>query len=193
MTLLGGRMFDRMQDVPRASYGFAMVDPAWTFRNRSKKGEGKNPVKHYRCSPIDEIRALPIRDLFDRDGIVWLWATNPLLEAAVDVMRGWGVTFKTSGCWMKVSRTGKMMWGPGYILRGCGEPFLIGTVGKPKFIARNVPSVIVGVRREHSRKPDEAYAHAERMVGDVPKIEIFSRALRSGWDTMGDEAGKFTP
>lgn len=193
MTVAYGQAYAGIEDVPRGGYGFAMIDPPWHFKNFSQKGEKKNAVKHYRCAPLDEIKALPIRDILSADAIVWLWALNPMLDVAVDALRAWGIEFKTSGCWKKVSRNGKMMWGSGYILRGCGEPFLIGTVGKPKFLARNVPSVIVGERREHSRKPVEAYAHAERMVGDVKKIEVFATQLRRGWDVMGDEVGKYRP
>jgi N6-adenosine-specific RNA methylase IME4 len=54
--------------------------------------------------------------------------------------------------------------------------------------ANRPPSVIQGPRREHSRKPDEAYALIERMYPDLPKIELFARARRPGWDVWGNQA-----
>jgi N6-adenosine-specific RNA methylase IME4 len=50
-------------------------------------------------------------------------------------------------------------------------------------------SVIHAPRREHSRKPDEAYALIERMYPDLPKIELFARATRAGWAAWGNQAG----
>jgi len=50
------------------------------------------------------------------------------------------------------------------------------------------PSVITAPRREHSRKPDEAYDLIERMYPELPKIELFARHARQGWDAWGSEA-----
>jgi N6-adenosine-specific RNA methylase IME4 len=44
--------------------------------------------------------------------------------------------------------------------------------------------------REHSRKPDEAFAAAEELCGDVHRLELFSRQSRDGWDSFGDEVDK---
>jgi N6-adenosine-specific RNA methylase IME4 len=51
-----------------------------------------------------------------------------------------------------------------------------------------VPSVIQAPRREHSRKPDETYELIERMYPELPKIELFARAGREGWDAWGNQA-----
>ena len=48
-------------------------------------------------------------------------------------------------------------------------------------------SVIRERRREHSRKPDEAYDIIERMYPELPKIELFARNTRRGWDAWGNE------
>jgi N6-adenosine-specific RNA methylase IME4 len=47
--------------------------------------------------------------------------------------------------------------------------------------------VITAPRREHSRKPDEAYEMIERMYPDLPKIELFARQARLGWAAWGNE------
>jgi N6-adenosine-specific RNA methylase IME4 len=39
-----------------------------------------------------------------------------------------------------------------------------------------------------SRKPDEAYELIERMYPELPKIELFARNRRSGWDAWGNQA-----
>jgi N6-adenosine-specific RNA methylase IME4 len=43
-------------------------------------------------------------------------------------------------------------------------------------------------RREHSRKPDEAYEIIERMYPELPKIELFARGKRENWAAWGNQA-----
>jgi N6-adenosine-specific RNA methylase IME4 len=46
-------------------------------------------------------------------------------------------------------------------------------------------------RREHSRKPDEAYVAADAMGGPYLKADVFSRQTRDGWHSWGNEIHKF--
>ncbi|MEO0870444.1 MAG: MT-A70 family methyltransferase [Pseudomonadota bacterium] len=122
--------------------------------------------------------------------MLWLWATNPMLPDAFEVLSAWGFKFKTAGTWVKTTKTGKLAFGTGYVLRSANEPFLIGTIGKPT-TARNVRSAIMAPVREHSRKPNRAFTEAERLMPTARRLELFSRETRPGWDTWGHEAGKF--
>ena len=133
---------------------------------------------------------MPVSHLASRDCVLWLWATNPMLPDAFELMKRWGFRFKTAGHWSKKTANGKQAFGTGYILRCAGEPFLIGTIGEPK-TTRSVRSVIEGPVREHSRKPDEAFAAAEALMPGARRIELFSRQEREGWDVFGDETEKF--
>lgn len=178
-------------DLRPLSYGLIMVDFPWRFANWSAKGEVKNPVAHYACMTLAEMKAFPVAELAAPDCLLWMWATNPMLPQAFEVMSALGFTFKTAGHWVKRTVHGKLAFGTGYVLRSAGEPFLIGTIGKPA-TSRSVRSVIEGPVREHSRKPDEAYAAAEALVpGAIRRADLFSREARPGWDTWGLEAGKF--
>lgn len=172
-------------------FDLIMADPPWRFANYSAKGEEKNPSAHYSCMDLAEICALPVNALARPDCILWLWATHPMLPQALQVMDAWGFTFKTSGVWEKRHPSGKLAFGTGYCLRSASEPFLIGTIGRPRF-ARTVRTVVEGVIREHSRKPDEAYAAAEELAPDaVARADLFSRQRRPGWRAWGDETAKF--
>lgn len=173
-----------------AAYQLLMVDPPWSFAHFSAKGRVKSAQAHYACMSLDDIKALPVRALAAPDAVLMLWATNPLLPRAVEVMDAWGFTFKTAGHWVKKTKTGKLAFGTGYILRGAGEPFLIGTVGKPK-TSRSVRSIIEGPVREHSRKPEEAFAWAEALMPEARRVELFARQTRPRWDAWGAEVGKF--
>lgn len=175
---------------PAGGFGLIMADPPWSFRNFSAAGHRKGAHAHYACADLPWIQALPVETLAAPNCLLWLWATNPMLPQAIETLEAWGFTFKTAGHWAKRTRHGRLAFGTGYILRCAGEPFLIGTRGKPR-TTRSVRSVIEGAVREHSRKPDEAFAAAEALMPDAARLELFSRQQRPGWACWGNEAGKF--
>ncbi len=175
---------------PAGGFGLIMADPPWSYQMRSEKGYDRAPEAHYQTMDIEAIKALPVSALAARDCLLWLWALGPQLPQALEVISAWGFTFKTSGHWAKVGKSGKQHFGTGYILRNAGEPYIIATRGAPK-TARTVRSVIIAPVREHSRKADEAFAAAEKLMPDAQRVELFSRQHREGWASWGDEAGKF--
>jgi N6-adenosine-specific RNA methylase IME4 len=109
-------------DLRPLSYDLIMVDPPWTFKNYSAKGERKGPSAQYRCMNLADIKALPVGQLASPDCLLWLWATNPMLNVAIEVMQAWGFTFKTAGHWVKTTKHGHLGFGTGYILRSAGVP-----------------------------------------------------------------------
>lgn len=169
------------------SFDLLMVDAAWHF----KAGGNRGANQHYSVMSLEDIAALPVGDLAAPNSLLWLWATAPMLNQQITVIEKWGFTFKTSGVWVKTTKHGKIAFGTGYLLRNAHEPFLIGTKGAPK-VKRNVRSVIMGPVREHSRKPDEAFEAAERLMPDARRIEVFSRTNRPGWSVWGNETGTFS-
>lgn len=182
--------YTHVEEIPRGRYGLIMADPPWSFKTWSQAGKGKSPDMHYNCTPLEWIQNLPVGELAAPNCILWLWGINPMLPEAIDTLVAWGFEFKTAGHWSKKTKHGKQAFGTGYILRGAGEPFLIGTKGKPK-TSRSVRSVIEAKVRDHSRKPEEAYAAAEKLYPDVERLEFFSRCRRPGWDVFGNEIDKF--
>ncbi|MGH7087425.1 MAG: MT-A70 family methyltransferase, partial [Stellaceae bacterium] len=46
--------------------------------------------------------------------------------------------------------------------------------------------LIVSPRREHSRKPEEAYARIEALCAG-PYLELFARGSQPGWDSWPTE------
>jgi len=177
----------------RNAYGLVKIDPPWRYETYSQKGKGKSAEQHYDCMSIADICALPIADLAHPDGMwVWLWATAPMYDQARMCFEFWNVKYSSQGVWVKTTKSGGPTFGTGYVLRNSHEPFLIGKIGKPKIHSHSIRSVIMARRREHSRKPDEAYAAAEAMAGPYAKADIFSREKREGWESFGNEADKFT-
>jgi N6-adenosine-specific RNA methylase IME4 len=79
----------------------------------------------------------------------------------------------------------------GYYTRANCEMCLLGTrKKKPKRINRDVRKLIVSPRREHSRKPEQAYTRIERLF-DGPYLEMFSRSSRDNWQSWGNQTGLF--
>jgi len=133
--------------------------------------------------PIEDICSFPVIDLAAKDSVLALWAISPMLPDALRVMESWGFRYKTVlFVWVK----GRI--GLGYYTRAGAELCLLGTRGGLlSRIDRGVPQVIHAKPREHSRKPDEAAERLERLFGDIPRIELFARAKRPGWEVWGDE------
>lgn len=183
-------VYSDINQIPLFSYGLIVADPPWSYENWSEAGEYKNASAKYDCMSLDDIKKLPVGHLAAPDCVLWLWATNPLLREAFEVLDAWGFQYKTGGHWSKKTKGGKQAFGTGYILRCSGDPFLIATNGNP-WTAKNVRSVVEWPVREHSRKPDEAFTAAEHLCGDVNRLELFSREPRDGWDVFGNEVHKF--
>lgn len=175
---------------PAGGFDLIMADPPWAYQMRSALGYAKSPEAHYQTMPLAWIKQLPVEALAARDCVLWLWHPAPMTPVALEVITAWGFTFKTAGHWAKVGASGKQSFGTGYILRNAGEPFMIATRGAPK-TTRSVRSVIIAPVREHSRKPDAAFAAAEKLMPGSRRLELFSRAVRPGWASWGDEVGKF--
>lgn len=188
-------MFDALRPL---SYDLVMADPPWLFETYSDAGKDKSADAHYDTMTLEDIKAMPVSHLGRGDCILWMWATHPMLPQALEVIRAWHFNYVTSGVWVKRSKHGKLAFRTGYRLRCASEPFLIATLGNPE-TAKNIRTVIEGEvidgpRREHSRKPDEAYAVAETMFPKaLRRLDMFSRQSRPGWDSWGNEAGKFDP
>lgn len=178
-----------MTDWADGRYRAIYADPPWSFQAWSAKGNGRSAERHYRTMGPEEIKALPVGDLADRDCVLFLWATLPMIQRALETIEAWGFTYKTTAfVWIKQNRrSNSLFWGMGYWTRSNAEICLLATRGSPKRISAGVHQVIVSPVEEHSKKPDEVRDRIVALVGDVPRIELFARQRADGWDAWGDE------
>lgn len=188
-----------MTDLPapfaglaRQHYRVILADPPWAFSTYSAKGLKKSAQGHYDCMSLDDIKALPVRDLADPAGCaLFMWTTAPFLPEAFNVMAAWGFRYSTMGCWAKQSSTGRgWAFGTGYVYRGAVEPWIVGALGKPARVSRGVRNLIAAPTREHSRKPDQMRADVMRLFGG-PYLELFARERAPGWDAWGNQVDRF--
>lgn len=177
-------------DLQMFGYDVIMADPPWNFELYSEAGAGKSAQAHYDTMTLAEICALRVGDLARGDCLLLLWCCEWIPPAVrQDVLNSWGFAYKTTIIWRKVTRAGKVRMGPGYRARTMHEPIILATVGNPQHTA--FPSIVDGVAREHSRKPDEFYRLVEASTAGARRADLFSRQRRPGWDAFGNEADKF--
>lgn len=155
---------------------------------------------------VQDIEAMPVKEIAAADAHLFLWATGPCLPQAFRVMDAWG--FKYSGVaftWVKLKKSfdpdqlrilptaaHDLHVGLGFTTRKNAEFCLLGRRGNAKRVSKSVREIILSPVREHSRKPEEFRDRVEAYVGEGVRIaELFARSTRSGWDSWGNETGKF--
>ncbi len=94
-----------MIPFPKKTYNIIYADPPWTFDTYSIKGKGRSPEQHYDCMTLKDIENLPIGDLADKDCVLFMWCTDPLLHKQLPLVEKWGFKYKTIGFhWVKTNK-----------------------------------------------------------------------------------------
>ncbi len=186
--------------VEPGKFNTLLADPPWRFKNwsmkelatRGEKWARRNGRSPYEVMTTEDIADLPVAKVAAKNAVLLMWVTYPKLEEGLQVISGWGFTFKTVGfTWVKQNRKGiGFHFGLGYHSRGNPEICLLATRGKGlRRVDNSVPNLLIHPVMEHSRKPDEARLRIERLYGDVPRIELFARREVAGWAALGNEVG----
>lgn len=169
------------------------ADPPWSYRVWRKKEHGRTAESHYSTMTIEEIRTLPVAQLADKNCILFLWVTFPVIREAFTVIDAWGFTYKTVAfCWVKQNRqSSSLFWGMGHWTRANAELCLLATKGSPKRQSAGVHQIVMTPIEGHSKKPDIVRDKIISLAGDVPRIELFARQTTPGWDVWGNEVRQF--
>lgn len=190
-------------------YKMLAADPPWHFKSRTaiksaNPGSRRDAERHYATMSLDAIKALPVGEVAARDAHLLLWTTGPFLAATFEVIEAWGFRYSAIAfAWFKLKRSIEPRQlrlvdvaqfdfhvGLGHTTRHNVELCLLARRGSPRRESRKVREVIISPLREHSRKPEEFYERAEEYaVG--PRLELFARQRRPGWDSWGNEVEKF--
>jgi N6-adenosine-specific RNA methylase IME4 len=189
--------------LPTVGGGWACVhgDPPWWFRSNSTANPGRNAMRHYRCLSLSDIASLPVKSVVAQNAFAFLRVPGPFLAigAHMPILRGWGFEPTAMGfTWLKVKVNASSLFilcddiftGTGLTTRKNCEFVVIGKRGNPKRIGADVREAILAPMREPSRKPDEIYRRVERYCTG-PRLDLFARETRPGWQGWGDELGKF--
>lgn len=186
--------------LPLRHYRCFSIDPPWKF-SAGTKGR----PQHYPRMTDAEIARMPLAQFAHPEGAFFhLWVTSPLTERFwLNIYPSWrkqGIRFSARAyVWLKtlasieetlfLYRNG-FHTSTGFTTRKNAEDVLLFRIGKPQRLSRSVREIIVSPIREHSRKPDEYFRRVETFCAG-PRLEIFAREARPGWDTSGNETTKF--
>jgi N6-adenosine-specific RNA methylase IME4 len=179
--------------LPDGVYRVLYADPPWQYNDARRTGDHRETtgvLAHYSEMTLDELKALDIRRIAGPDSVLLCWATFPLLEDALELVKQWGFAYKQAFIWDK--EHGSF----GHYHDAEAELILIATRGsgtpdqatKEKQIQRFA-------RTKHSRKPSEWRTLIDRLYTPHPtkrdRLEMFPGSdIPSHWDTWGAAIGE---
>lgn len=175
---------ESLKDFPNEKYSTIVIDPPWPTKKILREERPYQDSFDYNPFSIEKIKAIPIQDISNNDCHIYLWTTHKFLPLCFDILIEWGFKYQCLLTWIKNVGMTPFSWM--YSTEHC----LFGRKG-------NLPLLQMGKRldfnakvREHSRKP-EIFYELVREVSPEPRIDIFSRERREGFDQYGNEKNRF--
>jgi len=180
-------------------YQIIYADPPWSYDDKLGTDSAKmgGYDKYYKGMTLKDICSLPIKNISEKDCVLFLWATMPKLPEAFEVIASWGFTHKTTAfTWIKLNPKSKTIFkGVGRWVMGNAELVLLATKGKPHRITKDISQVVFAERGKHSVKPPIFREKIVELMGNIPRIELFARKDKElfedprfkGWDVWGNE------
>jgi N6-adenosine-specific RNA methylase IME4 len=176
------------------TYKTIAADPPWKELGGCGRGTG-NKYETIR-NRSDILRVMVTAPCWQPSDVshLWLWTTTTSLLDGLWLMDALGFTYKTFAVWAKLDQQGELLVGMGQYCRHTFEPILFGVRGQG---ARKltpaghgyvdlVETVEKALRSStHSEKPDEMYRLIESVSLGTPRLEMFARKPRAGWDVFG--------
>jgi N6-adenosine-specific RNA methylase IME4 len=177
---------DKVAELPADKFSVIYADPPWSYNDKCGDAgvQSKQLGEHYPSMTMTELKALDVQSMAADNCVLWLWATCPLLEDALELCKAWGFKYKAQFVWDKVKHN------MGHYNSVRHELLLICTKGSatPENV-KLFDSVQSIERTEHSRKPEEFRDIINTLYPSGKKIELFRRGdAPEGWQTWGNEA-----
>jgi N6-adenosine-specific RNA methylase IME4 len=166
-------------------YVIIYADPPWKYFESGAKSQ----QLHYPTMTIDEIKNIPVQKITADNAVLFLWVTSPILRESFDVIGAWGFKYRTIGfTWVKRNPvSGTPFFGLGAWTRANAELCLIAAKGQISRINNSVSQVVESPIEEHSKKPQVVRDLITKLMGELPRIELFARDTATGWDSWGNE------
>jgi N6-adenosine-specific RNA methylase IME4 len=162
------------------TYRTIVIDPPWRYDDTLGP---RGAAAQYATMVDADIASLPVGDLAASDAHLYLWVVNPRLFEAPPLVARWGFRYVTLLTWHKLGSPGLGHW-----FRGDTEHVVFAVRGRlPIPTELRVSNHFAAPRTGHSAKPDRFYEIVER-VSPEPRLDMFARRRRVGWDVWGDEA-----
>ena len=179
-----------MSAAKRQEFGTIVIDPPWHYDGRPIGGAapgtfGESEDFPYPTMTLGQIAALPVDELAAKSAVLWLWTTNKYLPEAFTLISWWRFTYKQTIVWGKNNPMPV-----GSVAPSAAEFLLVARRGRPRTEMVFPSSVVVTPRpseRRHSTKPECFLDWIER-TSPEPRLEMFARRNRLGWETWGNQA-----
>jgi len=173
-----------MIPFPNKKYQIIYADPPWEVKAGPPwASNGKSRNLTYPTMTLEEIKHLPIKDISDKECVLFLWTINKYIEQSYQVAKFWGFKPSTLLVWCK---------NPNGI--GLGGTFSLTTefllfAWKGKCGAKNRYDTTwwIEKRGKHSEKPKLFRDIIDKTFINKTKIELFARQKTEGWDVWGNE------
>jgi len=163
-------------------YQIIYADPPWSYNDKQNTKLLGGAIKHYSTMSIAELCKLPIKEISDKNSVLFLWTTSPLLEDSFKLINSWGFKYKTSFVWDKIKHN------MGHYNSVRHELLLIATRGSyTPHVKKLFDSVVSIEREEHSKKPQIFRDIINTIYPVGNRIELFARQKTEGWDVWGNE------
>lgn len=174
--------------VPDGKFRTIVIDPPWQMEKILREVAPNQVGFEYPTMTVDQIKDFSVpAEIADEDCHLFMWTTQKYLPASFSILEAWGFRYVFTMVWHKNGG-----FQPFNLPQYNCEFVVYGRKGSPDFIeTKAFPTCFYGARREHSRKPDEFYDLVKR-VAPGPRIDIFSREQREGFEQYGNEPDKFT-
>lgn len=176
---------------PNKKYQIIYADPPWNLKYLKETKKGINVYDlPYPTMGDKEIIELPVEQIADTNAVLFLWCVDNKIPLISDIMQGWGFKYVNVGfVWNKIAKTtnGVNATLSKYTRKSC-EFCYIGKRGK--YIVKKPSTVnqIINIPKEkHSKKPSAIRDRIVKLMGDLPRIELFARQKVDGWDCWGNE------
>jgi N6-adenosine-specific RNA methylase IME4 len=159
-------------------------DPAWSYNDKQETPQLGGAAKHYDTMSVSEICSLPVKEISEKDSVLFLWVTSPLLEDAFTVIKAWGFKYKTSFVWDKVKHN------MGHYNSVRHEMLLIATKGNCTPDNKKLYDSVQSIERNnnHSEKPIEFLNIIDDLYNYGNKLEMFCRDIKKDkWYGWGNE------
>lgn len=168
----------------RKKYQIIYADPPWEVKAGPPwSSSGKSQNLDYPTMKLEDIMSLPIKNISDDNSHLYLWTINKYLEQSYGVARQWGFKPSCMITWCKKPHG----LGLGGAFVQTTEHLLFCRRGKLKTNKRVDTTWIEHKRLRHSEKPQIFRDLILQASGDLPRIELFARQKKEGWDVWGNE------
>jgi N6-adenosine-specific RNA methylase IME4 len=164
-------------------YRTIVADPPWDVgRGPDWGSNGASRPLTYPTMTVAEIAALPVREMADTSAHLYIWTINAYVEETYAIARAWGFKKSTLLTWCK--KPNGIGLGGTYSLTT--EHVLFARRGTCPAAERVDSTWWEWKRGQHSAKP-EAFLDMVERVSPAPRLEMFARRDRLGWDTWGNQ------